>query len=286
MKDTLVTEQVARDFLLGEIDPEQRQRIESLFLTDPETRETILIVEDSLLEEYLEGTLASSEARKFLQRYATNPKERQKIRITQSIKRYAIENAAPISTPTSAIEKLRLALAGWTVNPRRNLVVASIAIVLVIIGGWLMFRINERLRENSQKASIERQLAEVNSPGSLSTSPPKMFSTTLSPISVRSVQSSAAMILQPSAGLVELHLFWPQKDEYPFYRAELSRVEGTKMFTLPPLHLEKDEGVRVVRMRIPADLLPAGLYQIRLSGIASDNAPGPAEEYDFRIAHQ
>lgn len=287
MKETPVTEQVARSFLLGEVDPALRQRIESVFLTDPEARETILIVEDRLLEEYLEGTLTSSEAKKFLERYATNPKERKRLRITQSIREYAVENAPPISRPISALEKLRLALPGWPTNQRLGLpLLASIVIVLIMVAVWFMLRINQRVREDSQQASIERQLAEVNSPASLSASPPQMLSTALPPISVRSVQSSPAIILQSSARLVELHLFWPQKEEYPAYRAELSRVEGTKAFMLPPLPLEKGQGVRFVRLRIPADLLPAGLYRIRLRGIASDNAPGPAEEYDFQVTRQ
>jgi hypothetical protein len=286
MKETPLTEQVARSFLLGEVDPAQRQVIESLFLTDPEARETILIVEDSLLEEYLEGTLASSEVQRFLERYASNPKERMRLRITQSIKEYAIENATPISRPISVLEKLRLVLSGWWVNQRIGLpVLASIVIVLIIVAVSFTLRMNHRVREDNQQTSIERQLAEVNSPASLSANPPQMLSVTLPPISVRSVQSSSAIILQSSARLVELHLLWAQK-EYPTYQAELSRVEGTKAFTLPPLHLEKDQGVRVVRLRIPADLLPAGLYRIRLRGMASDSAPGAAEEYDFLVTRQ
>lgn len=287
MKETPVTEQVARSFLLGEVDPALRQRIESLFLTDREARETILIVEDSLLEEYLEGTLASSEAKKFLERYATNPKERKRLRITKSIREYAVENAPPISRPISSLEKLRLALPGWPTNQRLGLpVLASIVIVLIMVAVWFMLRMNQRVREANQQTSIERQLADVNAPASLSTNPPQMLSITLSPISVRSVQSSSAIILQPSARLVELHLLWAQREEYPTYQAELSRVEGTKAFTLPSLHLEKDQGVRLVRLRIPADLLPAGLYRIRLRGMASVSAPSAAEEYDFQVTRQ
>ena len=287
MKETQVTEQVARSFLLGEVDAAQSQLIEGLFLTDPEVRETILVVEDSLLEEYLEGTLASSEAEKFLGRYATNPKERQSLRITQSIREYAIENVPPISRPIRVLEKLRLVLSGWPANHRLGLpVLASVVVVLIIIGVWFALRMNQRAREENQRASIERQLAEVNAPASLSANPPQMLSITLPPISVRSVQSSSAIILQPSARLVELHLLWAQGEEYPTYQAELSRLEGTKAFMLPPLYLEKGQGVRLVRLRIPADLLPAGVYRIRLRGIASDNALGSIEEYDFHVTRQ
>src|SRR2546429_3964234 len=151
MKETPVTEQVARSFLLGEVDPAVRQRIESAFLTDPEVRETILIVEDSLLEEYLEGTLTSSEAKKFLEPYATNPKERKRLRITQSIREYAVENAPPISRPISALEKLRLALPGWPLNQRLSLpVLTSIVIVMIMVAVWFMLRRNQRVRDENQ----------------------------------------------------------------------------------------------------------------------------------------
>ena len=65
MMGTPVTEQVARSFLLGDVDASEQERIESLFLSDREIRETILMVEDSLLEDYLEEIWSRAIAKNF-----------------------------------------------------------------------------------------------------------------------------------------------------------------------------------------------------------------------------
>src|SRR5262249_19221076 len=109
MGETLVTEQVARSFLLGDVEASQRERIERLFLTDPEIRETILIVEDGLLEDYLEGNLPVADMQKFLERYATNSIERRKLRIAQSLREHALANPPPTPSHVSAFDKVRLA---------------------------------------------------------------------------------------------------------------------------------------------------------------------------------
>ena len=42
MKEESVTDGLLRQFLLGRVDDEERQRIESLFITDPQSRERVL----------------------------------------------------------------------------------------------------------------------------------------------------------------------------------------------------------------------------------------------------
>jgi len=282
MEDARVTEQAARSFLLGDVDDSERERIERLFLTDSAIRERILLVEDSLLDDYLDGSLASTEAEKFRGRYASDPTQLRKLRIAQSIRQHAIANSQTVSAPNSVFERLRLA---W---PRIDLrvvapVFVSLAILVIIAAVWIAVRMNRAADERNQQAAIEQQLAELNSPASLKTKPPQMISGTLGSVSLRSVNSASELTLPSSSTVVELNLLWTQREEYLSYQAELSRVGRTNVFKLPPLHLEKDREGRLVRLRLPADLLEAGSYRITLTSPKDDGTPSATEEYDFLI---
>ena len=282
MEDARVTEQAARSFLLGDVDDSERQRIESLFLTDGAIRERILLVEDSLLDDYLDGSLASAEAKKFRSRYANDPTQQRKLRIARSIRQHAIANSQTVSTPAAVFERPRLT---WSRFDLRVVapVFASLLILVIIAAVWIAVRMNRTAGERNQQAAIERQLAELNSPASLKAKPPQMISTALAPVSLRSVNSASELTLKSSSQVVELNLLWTQREEYLSYQAELSRVGRTKVFKLPPLQLEKDKDGRLVRLRLPADLLEAGLYRITLTSPKDDGTPWATEEYDFLI---
>lgn len=76
MKEESMTDALVREFLLGKLADEERERIESLYLTDPQTRERVLTLEEELIEEYLEGSLTKADNERFLARYAQTGEQR------------------------------------------------------------------------------------------------------------------------------------------------------------------------------------------------------------------
>jgi hypothetical protein len=95
MKDeTAITDALVRQYLLGYVDDEERQRIESLFLTDSKMRERLLVIEQDLVEDYLEDFLTPADKERFLLHYAQTPKQQRKLRITKSIKDRALAEAS------------------------------------------------------------------------------------------------------------------------------------------------------------------------------------------------
>ena len=93
MSEESVTNTLARRFLLGDVDDLERERIERLFISESEINTKILLAEDDLIEDYLENSLTPSDRDKFLGRYGYTAAERQKLRITKSIKEYAAAEA-------------------------------------------------------------------------------------------------------------------------------------------------------------------------------------------------
>jgi hypothetical protein len=284
MKEEPVTDAEVRRFLLGDVDDDERQRIESLFISDAGMKKKILFAEDHLIEDYLEESLTTSERDKFLAQYGYTPQQRRRLRITRSIKKYAVAEAMLAQTATSAIPKWRAFLSALRPrNPKTFIPIAAILTIAFIIAFvWLAELNKKRTQENNRRVTIERELADVNMPASLRGVSPQ-FSIVLPPVSVRSVKPQTALIPGNDTGIVELQLLWTQKEQYASYRATLRRVGNTEQFTIPNLHVEKSLGGSAVRVRLPAHLLTHGLYQVSLSGITSDGAPEPAEEYTFIV---
>lgn len=285
MNEKPMTKALARRFLLGTVEDSERQRIESLFIIDSETQETILIAEDELVEDYLEGSLSESDAAKFIEQYAHGPRQRRKLRIAGTIREYAQSVALRHQSGSSALGKLRSFFSRrWPRERRLYLPIAvAVAAVLVVTTVWLVRWNTQRMRDNHLRLSIEQQLADLNAPSSLRENPAQMVSLVLPSVSLRSVNSPARITSPTPYRVLELQLLWPHKEEFQSYLAVLRRVGDTETFTIANLHAEKNSGSKVVRLRLPAQSLAPGLYHVSVSGIASDVTSGPIEEYEFMV---
>jgi hypothetical protein len=283
MKDRLVTDVLARRFLLGHVDNAERQEIESLFIADSEVKNTILLAEEVLIEDYLEGTLTGSDAAEFLLRYAQTPYQRRRLRITGSVKQYALAQSLAIEKAHSGVQKFWTSLR--STFDHRYFIPATVAATIILLVGsiWLAQWHNRGTQEDNQRLIFCQQLTALNSRASLSETPPQMFSQTLLPGAVRSAQPSSEVNLQTNYSVIELQLLWPQREEYQSYQATLRRVGIAVRFPIPDLHLEKKSERNIVRLRLPASQISPGLYQISLNGIASDGTVASTEEYTFSV---
>jgi hypothetical protein len=84
-----MTDDLLRRFLLGDVTESEREQIELLVVTDDQVRERIDIVEDELIDAFVEHELTEIEVRKFLDHCAVTEKQRKKIRFAASLKRAA-----------------------------------------------------------------------------------------------------------------------------------------------------------------------------------------------------
>lgn len=285
MKEKAVTEALARRFLLGQVEEFAQQEIESLFIIDPEVKNTVLLAEEDLLEDYLDGNLTESDADEFLLRYAHTPYQRRKLRIAESIRQYALAESLPDQPALSVVQRFH-GLVSFRALRKRGFfipVAVTATMLLLVTGIWLVQLHNRRTQENNLRLLIGQELTELNSRSSLGETPPQLSSMTLPPVALRSVKSPSELRLQANYPVIELQLLWPLKEEYRSFGATLRRVGSPNTFTVTELQLEKDSGRNVVRLRLPARHLVAGLYLISLSGIASDGAAAPAEEYTFTV---
>lgn len=275
MNEEPITDALLREFLLGKLDEAERERIESLFLTDTQAKERMLAAEQDLIEDYLEGNLTKEDKERFVSHYAQTDEQLRKLRITKSIKDWAVTEAkAPpvVAAPVSMWARLLQ-------RPAFVLPVAA-AIVLVVVLGliWVNMR-----TEQQDHLALEQQLAQLNSPASLRETPQQMMSLDLSPVTVRSVEAQTGIKRSADLQLVELRLPWILRERYPAYRAELQRPYGATRVTIPNLQAENDGGY--IRIRLPAGMLEYGQYQLELSGVAADGTPGLTERFTFIVTN-
>lgn len=276
MKEEILTDALLRDFLLGKVDDEERVRIESLFLTDPEAREKVLVIEQELIEDYLEDSLTAEDRGEFLLRYGQTAAQLQQLRITKAIKDWAVREIALVQPVPDELSIWRRLRARLRLKPAFVIPIAVTAMIVIVVAGvWL----NSRMK----RAALEQELAQLNTPASLREIPERMFSINLSPVAVRSTEPQTVIKRSAAAtAIVELHLPWIQTERYPTYHAEIRRVGGDESFTIPNLQPE-NSGQYEIRLRFPARLISRGQYQVRLSGIDSGGAAGTSEEYTFIV---
>lgn len=273
MKEELLTDALLREFLLGRVDDEERARIEDLFLTDPEARERVLVVEQELMEDYLEDELTSGDRENFLLRFGQTTAQQQQLRIDKAIKDWAVrENASSqiVRNNHSIWGELR------TVLRMRPVFAIPVAVALIIPIVVAFILVNNRVKRDT----IEQELARLNTPASLREAPPQTVLRDLSPVTVRGIEEQTEVKKSADTQFVELRLPWIQKERYSMYKAEVRRLSGDESFTIRNLHGE-DDGRYVIRVRLPARILTRGQYQVQLSGFDDSGAVSQVEEYQF-----
>src|SRR5262245_48110320 len=201
MNGDAVTDALLREFLLGNFNDQERERIEIQFLTDSQVRARILAVEDDLIEDYLEESLTTADRQRFLRVYGRTAEQRRKLRITKSIKDWAITQTALPETRPDEISAWGRVRAWLHANPIAVPIAITVMITFVVVAIWLNLQTEQR---NRQHSAIEQELARLNSPANLSEVPSYMTSLDLSPVTVRSAEQQTTIEPRQEIRIVEL----------------------------------------------------------------------------------
>jgi len=267
--DETTTDALLREFLLGKLNDEEPERIEGLFVTDPQARERVLAVEQDLIEDYLEGTLSTEDSERFVARYAQTVEQRRRLRITKSIKDWALTEARAAQVVPAEVSRWSR-LRSW-LTPAFVVPIAAMVLIVIVVGAlWLSRR--------AEHSTIERELAQLNaaSTGSDISAPHE-----LSPVTVRSATPQVQLDPAPENGTVELRLRWIQPERYSSYQATIHRVGDSESYTVPNLSVSSDG--KSIRLRLSPHFRRRGIYQITVSGITSNGTPGPTDEYQLTV---
>lgn len=276
MKEEPVSDSLLRQFLLGNVDDQERQRLESMFVTGALSRERVIAAEQHLLDDYLENSLTPGDRERFLAQYGATPEEQRKLWIAKSIQEWAaLSQEGTAVAAADASRWIGVRQRSW-LKPVYVIPVAAVFLVAIIYGGvWL----RSRWEKQNRHLAMQQELIRLNAPSTARDVSPATL--TLMPGAVRSAEAEHELTPPANVESVELRLVWTQKERYPSYQATIRRFDDEQdLFTIPDLQLDPNN---IVRLKVSPRYLTHGLYQVELSGVPAGGVATAAEEYRFVV---
>ncbi|HSE18090.1 MAG TPA: hypothetical protein VLB46_13630 [Pyrinomonadaceae bacterium] len=277
MKEEPVSDALLRQFLLGNVDDQERQRLESMFVTGALSGERVMAAEQHLLDDFLENSLTPEDRARFLAQYGATPEEQRKLRIAKSIQEW--EDSRQGEDALAAANASRWSSVGerfWQKPVFLVPVAAVFLIALICSAVWLRSRSEQR---NSHLA-MQQELVRLNTPSMLREVSPATPPLQLMPGTVRSAEAENELTPPLNAEFVELRLVWTQRERYPSYQATIRRFDEDEIFKIPIPQADKDNDIR---LRLPREFLIRGFYQVEVSGVSDDGTVALPEEYRFVV---
>lgn len=277
MNEEPVSDALLRQFLLGQVDDQERQRLENMFITGALSRERVMAAEQHLLDDFLDDSLTPADRERFLAQYGETPAEQRKLRIAKSIQDWAVTGAEATAVGAAAAESRWSRLrARFRLKPVFVIPIAAMSMIAIVFAVVLL---NRRWEQRNRYLTMQQELVRLNAPPMLLAVSP-LPPVSLRPGTVRSAEAENEVTAPANVEFIELRLLWTQRERFPSYQATIRKFDEEESFTIPNLQLDSGNAIR---LRLPRGLLTRGLYQIEVSGIGSDGTTGPAEEYQFVV---
>lgn len=141
MKDIEHERTAIRRYLLGELKEDEQEQLEQRVITDPDYKEEVLITEEELLEEFVNGTLAPRELELFTKVYSSSPAHRRKVKIALALNRYVAKQVPVVQAvaPKSATKsKTKSLIESFSAKSRFHQFSLAALILVVAIGGTIL----------------------------------------------------------------------------------------------------------------------------------------------------
>jgi hypothetical protein len=313
-------ENLAIQYLLGNLSDEEMARLEERFFSDNQEFEELEIAEDELIDRYVRQELSPEDRKKFEQRIQSYPRLAARVDVGRVLAA-RFSSSPPLETVEQA-QVIRPKPAWWKTlfglsaqdAPALRFGFASAAAfigvaILALVLGIRLHNESQRLAaEQQQRAELERQIKELKNrsdelDASLKetlrkneellaklpqpTPPPdkpssSIFSLFLLPGSQRGGGGQTKKI-PPETSNVEVSLELGDGG-YRQYTAVLQTFERKVLTRESGLRPVTFRSSKVIRFRVSAQQLPPGDYLIHVDGVNESGATESFNDYTFRIA--
>jgi len=272
----VITDANIREYLLGrlDLDSELVESIDEQILTDPKFSISVDVIEDEIIEEYLEGSLSAEDMRAVERHFLRPPERQRKLKTARLISRYfKAESPKQPARPRSLFRAFRI---GQVLPSFRTCVeiAASVAFVISTLVIWNQRRVldiaikqmNQQLvQERERSAAANQQLQSALH----SLQPAITMLNLIRPGRQRGEMEIPEVKMNP--GIKTLHVEVALSSWAPGkYRVELRHAERT-VWSRDDVDVTGVSGGAVLRVDIPAEILLQGKYE--LSVIPSGGDP-------------
>jgi hypothetical protein len=303
---TSISDETIRRCLLGGAHPGEQARFEELLLVDDELDKRVRLAEFELADDYSAGRLSTPEQQLFTSNFLVTEGRGQKVAVSRALRKALSRRTTETD---SAQSQSRQSKAGLRLliprlfrfdHPVVSMALAFTALALFAGLFWLLMK-SPRV---TQPAVVKRQAApspqrEYAHPvGSQSPSPPAESADPQKTAAPGEPSSVASLILQSGgqfdvkqtlgfaeppgeSDIVRLELFL-ESNAPASYRAELLTSQGQQTTVASELKAVADNQQVKVVWDVPARLLKAGDYQVKLSS-PSGGLTTDVRRYYFRV---
>ena len=246
-----------RNYLLGVPEVVDNEELEMRLLSDGDFLRKFSLIKDELMDDYVSGALSEDETKRFEKHFLSTPRRVLHTEVIRGLTKRAARPVVPVT------------------NFSRYWPIAA-ALTVVMLGGLLVWIITRPKQQQRLSAALE----QLNDPQTVLSSQ-AVASLTLKQVYVRGSEDRRVLAGDnKTIILLQLEII---DDTHESFRASLQTGEGLELGAVGHLKPEKENGVRVVKVRLPADQLTAGSYQIKLEGADSSGNYQAVGLYPFQI---
>ncbi len=337
--DRQTDEKLIARFLLGNLAEQDRVALEERFFADDDFYSQMLAIQEELADDYVCGDLSESEREQFERRFLTSPYRRRRVEFAATLAKALPEmrdEQAKSATSAWDVSWWRAPLGFLrTQSPAFTLAIYA-AIFLLLFGiTWLEIE-NRRLDAQLERArdeqgrfskqaqadreefereekkrrqqmielqsqrdekdaklrderrrveEIERRAASEHRRNELRPSD-NLVSFALLPGLVRGSGNEPAdepekIVIPPKTNSIRLQLELDKEENYRSYRTELRTAGGNLVWSQTLLAPKQSGGSQVVPVTLPASILSQGEYEVTLAGVNRDGAREVISYYYF-----
>ena len=292
MKERMLDDVEARQFLLGQLSPEDQGRIEELAFVDPDTFTFLESAEDDLIDEFIQGELSAAEEQQFKNHFLSLPDRHNNLRISRLLQQHFNK----VVTVPDVV---------WF-KRQRTWVTALAALALIIVAALIFYRIWQARKPVPIQAGPDRPAAipspSVNiSPSLESTQTPAHAENKPKSTPEKQKKPAAYALLSPSASprsgggcqqltlthdtptmAIELPLIIQRN--FRMYQAALESESGTVLQRWPNLRAERLTSGKALKIEVPVELLkPQEFYRIVVSAVSAKGETEEIAGYPFEV---
>jgi hypothetical protein len=298
------SDEMIRRFLLGELNVSERPLFEQRFVTDDGLDARVHLIELDLADDYAFERLSSPDRRLFEQRFLLVSNRQYQLRVSKALRDRFLPGTvtAFAARPKRNIVAQRLGYLLGLDRPAWRIAFAVLILVILFGAVWLAIKepriarqiTNRIIPRRSGPSSAPREAGHAvntSTPEHLTTPSPlpvhdqtasSMIAATITLSSAVSPQANEMPVLNLPKGdqdVVRLQLALKPDQTGP-YRAELLTIERSPVLSADSL--KPNDPRTGIDFDVPARLLKAGSYQVKLSQINERSRESVASYY-FRV---
>jgi hypothetical protein len=282
-------DELLRSYLLGELTGEEAERLEGRLLAEDDLFELSEAVEADLLEEYAQGSLAPAERERVQRRLASSPRGRERLAMTRALRLLAAGGSgrgAILPFVPHAREPARPRLR-WIVALAAGLLVAAGLAWLALVRPPVAQRVAERPAPPLAPVPRAHEVPKAPAPPAPTVAPePVKAVFQLSLLSLRGAESREKLRVPADAGTVELQISVEGMEDFQTFHLTVRDRNGKIAKEERGLKPRTLKGARAIVLDLPADLLPAGKYEIQPQGLALGQEPEDLSPLGIEVVRQ